>query len=60
MNPVGQMILNYLIVFSVGGTFCMIAELLIIKTRLTPARILVVFLLLGILLESVGVYKYIF
>lgn len=51
---------TYAIVFSVGGALCAIAELLIVRTKLTPARILVIFLLVGVILEGVGVYDYIF
>ena len=36
---------------------CSIAQLLIIKTKLTPARILVIFLLAGVVLEGFGIYK---
>lgn len=50
---------TYIIVFAVGGLMCALAQLLIIKTKLTPARILVIFLLSGVVLEAVGVYKYI-
>lgn len=57
MNPIISNILTYLIVFAVGGGLCAIAQLLIIKTKLTPARILVIFLLLGVVLEAVGLYK---
>ncbi|MCM1367347.1 MAG: SpoVA/SpoVAEb family sporulation membrane protein [Roseburia sp.] len=53
-------IATYLIVFAVGGSLCAIAELLIVRTKLTPARILVIFLIAGIILEGVGVYKYIY
>lgn len=60
MNEVLKTILDYVIVFAVGGAFCAIAQLLIIKTRLTPARILVIFLIIGIALEGIGIYKYIF
>ncbi len=52
-------LLTYLIVFAVGGGFCILAQLLIIKTKLTPARILVIFLVAGIALEALGVFKYI-
>lgn len=52
-------LLTYLIVFAVGGAFCLIAQILIIKTKLTPARILVIFLVAGIALEALGVFKYI-
>lgn len=54
-----EIFLTYLSVFAVGGFVCMLAQILIIKTKLTPARILVLFLLLGIVLETVGVYEYI-
>lgn len=55
-----NIILQYGIVFGVGGVLCMVAELIEIKTRFTPARILVTFLIAGIVLETVGVYDYIF
>lgn len=51
---------TYATVFAVGGGLCAIAELLIVRTKLTPARILVIFLIAGIVLEGVGVYDYIF
>lgn len=54
---VWNIIFTYAKVFAVGGLICASAQLLIIKTKLTPARILVIFLLLGILLESIGIYK---
>lgn len=50
----------YAIVFAVGGGLCAIAELLIVRTKLTPARILVIFLILGIILEGIGVYDYVY
>lgn len=43
-----------------GGLLCAIAEILIVRTKLTPARILVIFLIAGIVLEAVGVYDYLF
>lgn len=51
---------TYIIVFGIGGLMCILAQLLIIKTKLTPARILVIFLVVGIILEGVGIYKYIY
>lgn len=57
---VWQNIGTYAIVFAVGGALCAIAELLIVRTKLTPARILVIFLIAGIILEGVGVYDYIY
>lgn len=53
-------LLCYAVVFVSGGLLCIIAQLLIIKTRLTPARILVIFLLVGIFLETIGVYDMMF
>ena len=46
-------------VFAVGGIVCAIGQILINKTRMTSARVLVTFLLAGALLEAVGIFKYI-
>ena len=43
----------------VGGVFCAIAQILIDKTALTPARILVSFVVAGVILGGVGIYKYV-
>ena len=51
-----EMIWMYLKVFLVGGAFCAIGELLVLKTKLTPARILVVYILSGVVLSAVGIY----
>ena len=51
--------LTYLIVFAVGGLVCLIGQVIINLTKFTSARILVTFLLLGVLLETIGVFKYI-
>jgi stage V sporulation protein AE len=48
----------YAKVFLVGGTICFIAQLLINFTKITSGRILVIFLLLGVFLEAIGVYEY--
>lgn len=53
------MILTYLKVFLVGGLICLIGQILIIKTKMTSARILVTFLLSGMFLEMIGVYDFI-
>lgn len=45
--------------FIVGGVICIIGQLLIDKTKLTPARILVVFVTTGVILGGLGIYKYI-
>ena len=52
-----DIILKYLFVFLVGGTLCAIAQILIDKTKLTPARILVMYVCVGVLLGAIGVYK---
>lgn len=51
--------LDYLKVFLVGGMFCLIGQIFINCTKVTSARILVSYLLLGVFLETIGVYKYI-
>lgn len=51
--------LQYLAVFAVGGAFCVIAQILIVRTKLTSARILVLFLVVGIALEAFNLYGYI-
>lgn len=55
-----SMLGTYAIVFATGGALCAIAELLIVRTKLTPARILVIFLIAGIILEGIGIYDYIY
>ncbi len=47
----------YLKAFLVGGALCAIGQILIDKTKLTPARILVSYVLMGILLSGVGLYE---
>lgn len=42
--------------FLVGGAFCAVGQILIDKTRLTPARILVGYVVAGVLLTAVGLY----
>ena len=49
--------MNYLWAFLVGGGFCVIAQVLIDKTKLTPARILVGYVVAGVILGAVGLYK---
>lgn len=45
--------------FAVGGAICAVGQILIDKTRLTPARILVTFVVLGVALTGFGIYDYI-
>lgn len=49
--------MKYLISFLVGGTLCLIAQILVDKTRMTPARILVGYVTVGVILTAIGVYK---
>ncbi|MBR1925329.1 MAG: SpoVA/SpoVAEb family sporulation membrane protein [Clostridia bacterium] len=49
--------LMYLKVFLIGGTICMLGQILVITTKMTSARILVTFLLLGVILECVGAFE---
>ena len=49
--------MDYLKAFLVGGLICVIGQILIDKTRLTPARILVSFVCLGVVLQLFGVYE---
>lgn len=44
--------------FIVGGLICIIGQILIDKTKLTSARILVVFVTVGVILGGLGIYKY--
>ena len=53
-----DMILMYLKAFLVGGTICLIAQFIINKTKLTSGKILVYFMLAGVVLQSVGLYQY--
>ena len=52
-----EVVLKLLWAFLVGGALCVIAQILIDKTKLTPARILVGFVVAGVILGAVGVYK---
>lgn len=47
----------FLKAFLVGGAFCVIAQILIDRTKLTPARILVAYVVCGVVLGGIGVYK---
>ena len=51
--------MDYIKAFIIGGLFCLIGQLIIDKTKLTPARILVGYVVAGVILGGVGVYKYI-
>ncbi len=49
--------MNYLWAFIVGGLICLVGQILLSKTNMTPARILVLFVTLGVVLTAVGVYE---
>lgn len=49
----------FLKAFLVGGIICVIGQLLIDYTKLTPAKILVIFVCSGVLLGGLGIYEYI-
>ena len=49
--------MDYLKAFLVGGSICLLAQLLIDYTKLTPAKILVSFVVLGVILGGIGIYE---
>lgn len=51
--------MQYLWAFLIGGAFCAVGQVLIDKTKLTPARILVLYVVAGVVLGGLGVYDYI-
>lgn len=46
----------YLWAFLIGGTICALGQLLIITTKITSSRILVMFVLIGVVLQAVGIF----
>ena len=48
--------MQFVFAFLIGGAFCVIGQLLICKTKLTPARILVSYVVAGVFLGGVGLY----
>ena len=49
--------MEYLKAFLAGGALCLIGQILIDKTKLTPARILVSYVVMGVLLGALGLYQ---
>lgn len=49
--------MDYVKAFIIGGIFCAIGQILIDKTKLTPARILVSYVVIGVILGALGLYK---
>ena len=52
-----EMVLMYVKAFVVGGLLCSIGQMLIMKTQLTSARILVGYVTAGVILGALGLYK---
>ena len=49
--------MDYVKAFLIGGLFCLIGQILIDKTKLTPARILVSYVVAGVFLSGIGLYE---
>lgn len=49
--------MEYVKAFLVGGAICLIGQILIDKTKLTPARILVSYVVIGVILGGIGIYE---
>lgn len=49
--------MEYLKAFLIGGLFCLVGQILIDRTKLTPARILVSYVVAGVILSAVGLYE---
>ena len=52
-----QIFLTYLKAFAAGGALCAVGQILIDKTKLTPARILSTYVVVGVILGACGVYE---
>lgn len=52
-----ELLLNCIKAFCVGGGICLIGQILIDYTKLTPARILVSFVVAGVLFSAIGLYE---
>ena len=52
-----ELLIEYGKAFAVGGLLCVVGQLLIDYTKLTPARILTIFVVTGVLLGALGVYQ---
>lgn len=54
-----DILMDYICAFVTGGVLCVIAQILIDKTKLTPARILVLYVVSGVVLTAVGLYEHV-
>ncbi len=50
-------VMMYIRAFAVGGLLCAIGQILVDKTKLTPARILTIYVVAGVLLGALGLYE---
>lgn len=50
--------MDYAKAFLVGGLICLFGQILIDKTKLTPAKILVSYVVVGVILSAIGIYSY--
>lgn len=58
MTPYLDILLGFAKAFAVGGAICVVAQLVINFTKLTAGKILVFFMLAGVALEALGLYRY--
>ena len=49
--------MDYVKAFLAGGILCLLGQILIDKTKLTPARILVAYVIVGVILSGIGIYE---
>lgn len=49
--------MNFLIAFLIGGLICVVGQIFIDKTKLTPARIMVGYVVAGVILGGIGIYN---
>ena len=52
-----ELFLGFVKAFLVGGVLCAVGQILIDRTKLTPARILTAYVVIGVILGAVGIYK---
>lgn len=52
-----NILIDFIKAFVVGGIFCVIGQLLIDRTKLTPARILTSYVVVGVILGALGIYQ---
>ena len=52
-----QIVWGLIKAFLVGGALCVVGEALVLKTKLTPARIMVSYVVAGVILTAIGVYE---